>query len=325
MNSLSPKTLLLALIISVSAIFVTSSLLIFLGDRLFIKDHLNQAETLYKIVKATNLFNQSVDQRLLAVKVVKEERRTHSEETDIDRPLAENNRGFKVLGTSLTVPVLMYHYIRINPNPNDTVGFNLSVTPANFTSQMDYLASHGYHTISLDEMGASLLNRTALPGKPIVITFDDGYRDAHDLAFPILRDRGFKALNFVITGLVGAPNYLTWDQIDEMKASGLFTFGGHTVHHYALTYLNNDKVKYEVTESKNILQTHLGYNVNWFAYPYGNVDGRVATIVAQAGYVGAFGTNSGTYQSTNHMFTLPRVRVGGGDGLATFAAKLPWK
>jgi len=228
-----------------------------------------------------------------------------------------------VLGASVSVPVLMYHYIRVNPVASDSVGYNLSVTPENFAAQMDYLASHGYHTISLDELGSALLNHGGLPSKPIVITLDDGYMDSYTAAFPILKNHGFKATNFIITGLVGGPNYLTWGQIDEMKNSGVFTFGAHTVHHYALTSLSAANIRAEVTDSKNTLQAHLGYQVNWLAYPYGNVNGTVASITQQAGYIGAFGTNYGTYQSTDRMFTEPRVRIGGGDIISSFAAKIP--
>ncbi len=73
-----------------------------------------------------------------------------------------------------------------------------------------------------------------------------------------------------------------------MKNSGVFTFGAHTVHHYALTSLAQSGVQSEVADSKNALQSHLGYTVNWLAYPYGNVNNIVASTTQQAGYVGAF-------------------------------------
>ena len=92
-----------------------------------------------------------------------------------------------------------------------------------------------------------------------------------------------------------------------------------------MNVLDNASIKKEVTESKNTLQSHLLYPINWFAYPYGKgaFDSRVSSIVQQAGYVGAFGTNNGSTQSTDYMFRLPRIRVGGSDTLASFAAKIP--
>jgi peptidoglycan/xylan/chitin deacetylase (PgdA/CDA1 family) len=76
-------------------------------------------------------------------------------------------------------------------------------------------------------------------------------------------------------------------------------------------------------DSKSVLQAHLGYPVNWLAYPYGSVNETVANVTQQAGYVGAFGTNHGTYQSTDRMFTEPRIRIGGSDTVNSFAAKIP--
>lgn len=325
-RKLTGTTLFAFLSLSLLIIFLFSTATAKIGDHLFAKDKISQAETAYTIAKVLNPFDKTLDQRLLGIQITKTERREESEETADKAELAYGNfTNTHVLGASATVPVLMYHYIRVNPDPRDKVGFGLSVTPSNFSAQMDYLVSHGYHSITLDELGNVLVHTGTLPQKPIVITFDDSYADSYTAAYPILKSHGLKGVNFVITGLVDAPNYLTWGQITEMKNSGIFTFGAHTVHHYALPYLSAEAVKQEVTQSKNDLQAHLGYVINWLAYPYGSVNPSVASITQQAGYVGAFGTNFGSYLSPNAMFTLPRVRVGGGDTVATFAAKLPWR
>lgn len=232
----------------------------------------------------------------------------------------------RVAGTqTLLIPVLMYHYIRINPVASDKTGYYLSVTPADFDTQMKYLVDHGYHAISLDELGAALLQGEKLPEKPIVITFDDGYRDAYTDAYPILKKYKLHGVVFIITSFVGSTRYLTWNMIDEMRKSNVFTFQSHTIDHIALTSASNEQILKEYRESKKILEKHLGYPVNWIAYPFGNVDTRVASLVPQAGYVGAFGTNYGVYQSTNYIYSLPRVRVGGGESLEMFAERLPWK
>ncbi|MCL5114043.1 MAG: polysaccharide deacetylase family protein [Patescibacteria group bacterium] len=325
-----PIFILTLLLLSLFSFFVLPPLSITLGDQLIVGDQINKAEVFYKIAKTLNPINFGVDKRIQISQALKEERKGESEETMLS--LEEENKAIvlgphnsrAVLGASVTIPVLMYHYIRINPNSADKVGFGLSVTPGNFNAQMDYLAAHGYSPITLDELGAALFYKTKLPSKPIVITFDDGYRDAYVQAFPILRNHGFRAVSFVITGFVGGPGFLTWDQIDEMRRSGIFTFESHTVNHVALTYSTNDGVLREETSSKTELQKHLGYAVNWLAYPYGNVNARVAGITPKAGYVGAFGTNNGIYHSTDMLFTLPRIRVGGGDSVQSFAAKLPW-
>lgn len=297
-----------------------------IGDILLEKYDLEGAKKVYKISQVVPFFHKELDKRFLAIRVIEEERTTHSEETESveTRMAVLLNKNKNVLGASVTIPVLMYHYIRINPYAEDRVGFNLSVTPANFRAQMEFLSSHGYRTINLDQLADALYNNTSLPKKPIIITLDDGYRDSYKEAFPILKDYKFTAVNFVITGVVGAPLYLTWDQILEMKKSGVFQFGSHTVDHSALTYLDNDSARYEIAESKKNLEEKLSSLINWFAYPYGNVDERIAKIVEHTGYIGAFGTNNGIFQAKDKIFTLPRIRIGGGDSVASFASKLPW-
>jgi len=304
------------------ALFLITPLSALIGDSFLEKNKIDAANFLYKIGAASNFFSYDFEKRFLAISLNKEE--TNPTEETSDLPLARANQESKVLGVNVNVPVLMFHYIRVNLDHNDKVGFNLSVTPNNFAQQMNYLATHSYHPITLDEMGSALFSNGKLPPKPIVITFDDGYRDSYTSAFPILKKYGFKAVNFVITGLVGAPNYLTWEQIKEMNSSGIFSFGSHTAKHRALTELKDELVRKELADSKNILEQELGVIINWFAYPYGKVNDRVSYLTQASGYLGAFGTNLGTYQSTDYLFTLPRIRVGGGDTVKSFAAKLPW-
>src|SRR5437867_11375086 len=74
------------------------------------------------------------------------------------------------------VPILMYHYIRVNPNPGDRVGFRLSVTPADFEAQVTWLAANGYHAVDLQDLERYLAGARSLPSRPVVLTFDDGYR-----------------------------------------------------------------------------------------------------------------------------------------------------
>lgn len=299
---MSWQKILLGIFIFLLSSIICSVALTTIGDKLLILDHFNEAQTLYKSAKIFNPLSKKISQRELIINTIKEERKGESEETEIDdKPIVfANAQHNSVLGVSVTIPVLMYHYIRINPNPTDKVGFNLSVTPGNFAAQMDYLATHNYHSISLDRLGAVMLGEAKLPQNPIVITFDDGYKDVYTAAFPILKAHGFNAVSFVITGFVGGPNYLNWDQIKQMQGSGLLTFGSHTVNHIALVNTNIKRIQQEVLDSKNVLQSHLGYPINWIAYPYGSVNGTTANVVKQTGYIGAFGTNNGTYQSTDN-------------------------
>src|SRR5438105_10914029 len=89
-------------------------------------------------------------------------------------------------GPTTYVPILYYHYIRINPNPRDRVGFGLSTPPALFRAQMQYLANHAFHVISLHQAVVAIRNHTALPARPVVLTFDDGYSDFFTAALPAM-------------------------------------------------------------------------------------------------------------------------------------------
>ncbi|MDO8618955.1 MAG: polysaccharide deacetylase family protein [Candidatus Daviesbacteria bacterium] len=225
-------------------------------------------------------------------------------------------------GKSVRVPILYYHYIGNNPNPADTVRDNLSVTPDRFDEEMGYLAKNGYSSITFDTLYASLNGNAPLPSKPIVISFDDGYTDFYFNAYPILRKYGLHAVSFIPTGLIGSGYYMNWNQIKEIDASGLVSFQAHSVTHPNLTVLSDDQLKYQIFESKKVLQDMLGKTVNTFAYPYGISDERAWNIVKSAGFVGAAGTWYGTIESEGTQFDMPRIRISGAIDLASFAAKL---
>ncbi len=309
--------------IAIVLCFLISQFSLHFGNKQLAEDRLPEAKILYVLATIFSPFDANVQIRLIATNTMLLERQDTSEDYN-PKTLAKLSEDQYVLGTTTQVPVLMYHYIRVNPWPSDKVGFSLSVTPYDFASQLDWLQNHGYHTISLDELGANLLYGTSLPSKPIVLTFDDGYRDFYTAAYPELKKRNLKALNFVITGFVGLPQYLTWNEITEMSKSGLITFGAHTVNHVAMTYLSDENDLQELTKSKQDLEAHLHYPINWFAYPFGNSDSRTAFLVKQAGFLGAFTTKPGTAQTTDTLFLQPRVRIGGGMGVTGFADSLPW-
>lgn len=224
-------------------------------------------------------------------------------------------------GRQVTVPILLYHYVGENPNPADKARDNLSVNPETFNAQMDYLAKAGYTPISLDTMYAGLKGNIGLPGRAIVLTFDDGYTDFYYNAYPILKRHNFHATEFIPTGLINQGYYLTWDQIREMDGSGLISFQTHSVNHVNLAGLPYDKLVYQLTESKKVLQSQLGKTVNFMAYPYGTSNAATWEAVKQAGYLGAAGTWYGTTTSEGTVFDMPRVKIPGGITVENFAKR----
>lgn len=231
-------------------------------------------------------------------------------ELQIPPPLS-NLPAIVLAPNELFVPVFMYHHIRINPRPNDPVWAALNVSPDQLDQQLFYLNAHNYHTITLDELSDVLDGKISLPKNSIILTFDDGYRNFYENAFPLLKKYHMKAVQFVITQVVGIPAYLTWDQIIEMDKSGLVEIGAHTRHHPNLPDLSAVDIVDEIKGSKIDLEQHLKHQVNWFAYPYGSYSPFIIQTVKDAGFKGAASTVYGTNQSKDNLYLFPRIMIDG--------------
>jgi peptidoglycan/xylan/chitin deacetylase (PgdA/CDA1 family) len=221
-------------------------------------------------------------------------------------------------GRSVKVPIIYYHYIGKNPNPADKLRDNLSVDPDLFEQQMAYIASSGFNTINFNTLYTALKGGGALPPKPIIITFDDGYIDFYVNAFPILRKYNLHVTQFIPTSLVDTGYYLHWDQIKEMDATGLVSFEAHSLTHANLVSLSDAELKRQVTDSKHRLETELGKLVNTMAYPYGVSDTRVWQAAKTAGYIGAAGTWGSSTESEGNIYDMPRYKIPGGLSLEGF-------
>jgi peptidoglycan/xylan/chitin deacetylase (PgdA/CDA1 family) len=220
------------------------------------------------------------------------------------------------------IPILMYHYIRVNPDPRDTVGYGLSVTPDAFVQQMAYLVSHHYHAVSVSQIVESFNHGVSLPDHPVAITFDDGYRDFYTDAYPILKQYGLHGEAYIITSVVDKDRYMTWQMLHEILSSGVVTIGSHTVTHPFLTTLSPAAQINELRLSKQKLESELGVAVNDFCYPFGNYNQLLAKEVLQVGYTNATTTNMGVFQTGDNLAIMPRVRVQGGESLISFINKL---
>jgi peptidoglycan/xylan/chitin deacetylase (PgdA/CDA1 family) len=221
----------------------------------------------------------------------------------------------------VTVPVLMYHYVRVNPVASDTVGFALSVTPDDFAAQMSLLRAEGFHAVGLGDVRRAVDGGAPLPARPVVITFDDGYADFYSAALPTLRRNGFTATSYVVSGFLGRSGYMTASQVQEAAADGI-TIGAHTVNHANLTTLNAPSVGFEVSASRTALRQLTGQPVDDFAYPYGHFDPTAVEAVRRAGFGDAVTTEPGNVLAAGQRYTWPRVRVSGGESLASFAQSL---
>ncbi len=221
------------------------------------------------------------------------------------------------------VPILMYHYVSDLPPDADVYRRDLTVSPAMFEAQLRYLDEAGYHPITLDDLYLNLTEGYPLPEKPIVLTFDDGYRDAYEVVFPKLLDYGYPATFFVLAtpAHYESTEYLTWAQAREMSEAGM-SIQAHGRDHVDLRGQSYDFLVYQILGIREAIEHHTGQVPRFFCYPSGRRDGDVIQVLESAGYWGAVTTEWGRTHSRENLFEMPRLRIQGDDSLTTFIAKL---
>ncbi len=209
----------------------------------------------------------------------------------------------------VTVPVLMYHHIQPTKDAAQKKQSGLNVDNGMFDLQMEYLKSHGYTTITAKQLIDSLRTHVSLPKKSIVLTFDDGYKDNYTYALPIFKKYGVTANLMLATGLMEGADYLSWDQVNEMKNNGVY-FTDHTWSHYGVGRGSQDKIKFEIETAKKQIEDHTGQHVDIFTYPYGSFSNAAISILQQDGFLGAFSTIPGFSQCDSFIMNLHRTRIG---------------
>ncbi len=211
---------------------------------------------------------------------------------------------------TVRVPVLMYHYLSIPPDDANIYRRDLSVSPELFARQLEAIQAAGYTTISLYDLQAHLWEGAPLPEKPVVITFDDAYRDNYTNAFPLLRERGMIATIFVVTDFMDEerPAYMTWDMAREMLAGGI-SIESHGRNHISLKNQSQDYLVWQALGSLETIQHELGIRPRFVSYPAGEFDGQTIAIFQSADYWAGFTTIQGATHNTDDLFRLHRVRV----------------
>jgi peptidoglycan/xylan/chitin deacetylase (PgdA/CDA1 family) len=228
--------------------------------------------------------------------------------TPSPRPLSfkEMNERF---GPCIYLPTLMYHHIA-DADVAKAGGFSLlNVNVTFFKEQLNYLRVKGYTTITPNEVINFFDQGISPPSKSVLLTFDDGYIDFYVNAYPLLKERGFKATVFLPTGLVQNKGYLSWDQIAEMANSGLIYFANHTWSHKSVL-MAQDIVSKEIATADAQLAEHGLNNLKVFAYPYGDPSDYGVSDLNLLGYKLAFTTWPGSTLCKKSRLTLPRLRVG---------------
>jgi peptidoglycan/xylan/chitin deacetylase (PgdA/CDA1 family) len=230
------------------------------------------------------------------------------------------------------IPILMYHSIC------DELGgrhpyYETNTSAQVFEQQMRYLNENEYSPLSLD--GAIDWLQSPLSGqKPVVITFDDGYRDFYTAAYPVLGKYGLTATVFVVSGFTcdqaiqfKGRHCLTWKEVKVLRSNGI-QIGSHTVTHPELELLQPARIDDEIGRSKQTIEDRIGEAVKSFSYPYAFPESNrpliasVSRTLKKHGYENGVSTILGTAGQEADRFFLPRLPINSWDDPRFFRAKL---
>lgn len=223
--------------------------------------------------------------------------------------------GGKSTGYQVRVPILYYHQVA------EGIPLKQGVSPGVFQAQIDYLSRKKYRTIGFGDLADHFHNGHPLPPRAIIISFDDGYQNTFSRAYPILKQVGFMATTFVVSGFIGGEScwegtkeqvvpLMTRENILTMSADG-FQFGGHTRTHKKLTALSREEAGNEVALGKKDLEELLQKPVYSFAYPYGDFNDQVIDLVKNCGFKAARTVHTGNTHRENDLFRLTCVKING--------------
>ena len=205
-------------------------------------------------------------------------------------------------------PIIMYHAVFPDaPSEN-----RLAVSTKSFQRQMSFLKKHKYNVIPLEELVELIRVKAKIPPKTIAITFDDGYRNFYQYAFPVLKEYSLPATMFIIINEVGRPqnDRLSWNEIMAMQDSGIITFGSHTLGPGPLINIKPEQeLRRQIFDSKKVLEAKLGRAVNLFSYPEGRFTCHIRQLVIDSGYKAAVATNPGLRFPDEDIFALKRLRI----------------
>lgn len=248
--------------------------------------------------------------------------------------------------------ILAYHNISPYEAEQDEM-FYYDVSLESFEKQMQFLYDRHINVITLDNFVVSCINGENIPERSVVITFDDGYKNIYQIAYPILRKFNFPATIFLATGYIGTKRilpglehhlkkignqnngmnhwlHLSWEEIREMSRDGI-SLGSHTMTHPKMGALNKKQIEWEITESKRLIEKKTGIRVKHFSYPYSFLGGQlgdprvletVKTILKAEGFEAACSTEIGTNLKKTDIFALKRVQIFNKDSLFHFKEKV---
>jgi peptidoglycan/xylan/chitin deacetylase (PgdA/CDA1 family) len=217
------------------------------------------------------------------------------------------------------VPILMYHYIDTPPADADRYLLDLTVTRKNFEQQVKWLKDQGYQSVTPDDLISALWEGKALPKKPVMLTFDDGYANAWYNAFPVLRKAGFSGTFFVVTDWLdqNRRGYLNWPLARIMSHYGMY-IENHSRTHEDFRNRSHEWYLNEIVGPMKDIEQHTGVKPVFFCFPFGGYDDVAIHELEAAGVLAAFTENDSRYEYASNTMHMPRVRIRGSMTLEEF-------
>ncbi len=212
---------------------------------------------------------------------------------------------------SYSIPIFMYHFVTDDyGNATDSENY---ISPSKLEEQLKYIIDKGYETVYITD-----LNELYKYTKPVALTFDDCFMFFYNNAFPLLKKYNLKASIYIITNYINGPNYLTTEQLKEMKESGIIDIQSHTLTHPKLTNIKLEQAEKEIIDSKKALKELLNVDSTVFCYPYGLYNNNIVKIVKE-NYKFALNMDGGIFHSNkNNLYNIPRIYANRSMSMNTF-------
>jgi peptidoglycan/xylan/chitin deacetylase (PgdA/CDA1 family) len=200
--------------------------------------------------------------------------------------------------------IVMYHRFGETEYPSTDIRLE------QFEAQLKELQSGGYHVMPLEDIVSAFRRKEALPDRAVALTIDDAYRSVYQEAWPRLRKAGLPFTLFASTGPAdaGTAGYMTWDELRELASAGV-TIGNHTVSHAHLPDIGEDRLRRELEDANSRFREELGFAPKLLAFPYGEYGRREAAAAEAAGFIAAFGQQSGVAYANAELYGLPRFAL----------------
>jgi peptidoglycan/xylan/chitin deacetylase (PgdA/CDA1 family) len=227
------------------------------------------------------------------------------------------------------LPILMYHRIAAD-GPRELSSYRLP--PEQFREQMMWLRRNGYHSINSEQLAWFIANNHPFVGRPVLITFDDGYEEFAEQAWPVLLENDLSAEVFIVTDHVGGSakwdaqfgetaSLMSWAKISKLASEGAF-FGSHLATHSRSDELSTVQLAEELVRSRIQLEKWLDRPVTSLAAPFGCTDQRLRILAAECGYKTVFNTIDRAANLQDDPLNLPRIEVRGDCTIEQFVRRL---